>query len=271
MISFIFASFLLYFQYTEKIEKIENLDVSINSVSDRISNLQAELNKKKNKENPNPIKLCENSLKLVKPIIQTKNSLNYFFQIINKVKPEKLQITDILIRNKQEAEQINLKTKEELENDNNIFDFSIESDYDIDEESNQQTEPQTNQTISSSLYDIFAEEEPKEQPKPIKRKAEKKSKKNNNETKTSPVSYTSIYSLPINEQQIKEDFEGKIIIIHGYAENSIEVTNFTDALTTNPVDSKNNILPSALLRYIGINLREADNKKIEFLLKGELK
>ena len=271
LISFIFASFLLYFQYTEKIEKIENLDVSINSVSDRINNLQAELNKKKNKENPNPIKLCENSLKLVKPVIQTKNSLNYFFQIINKVKPEKLQITDILIRNKQEAEQINLKTKEELENDNNIFDFSIESDYDNDEESNQQTEPQTNQTINSSLYDIFAEEEPKEQPKPIKRKAEKKPKKNNNETKTSPVSYTSIYSLPINEQQIKEDFDGKIVIIHGFAENSIEVTNFTDALTTNPIDSKNNVLPSALLRYIGINLREADNKKIEFLLKGELK
>ena len=51
----------------------------------------------------------------------------------------------------------------------------------------------------------------------------------------------------------------------------LEFAVFSDGLTTNPVDPQGKVLPSALLRYIGINLRKTDKNKVEFLLKGELK
>lgn len=300
LVSFVLASIFIYFQFREKIDELDNLKVAIKAIDKRLEEYKDNQKDNNNKfKDSNPIRLCENSLKLVKPVIFQKNALNYLFQVVSNVKPEKMQITDILVRNKQEAEQIQLIAKDEMESGNNELDSyeepvpetiidnfdgnSGEAFYEIEEpEKNQKS-----REIDNELFDIFGENEVKrdEETKPIeniekkpvkikkvKQNEQIKQKSNNANSDILPVSYTSKLSSPLTEQQIKEDFDGNVIVIHGFAENAIEVSAFSDALTTNPQDSNGNALPSAILRYIGITLRETDDgKRVEFLLKGVLK
>ncbi len=300
LVSFVLASIFIYFQFREKIDELDNLKVAIKAIDKRLEEYKDSQKDNNNKfKDSNPIRLCENSLKLVKPVIFQKNALNYLFQVVSNVKPEKMQITDILVRNKQEAEQIQLIAKDEMDSGNNELDSyeepvpetiidnfdgnSGEAFYEIEEpEKNQKS-----REIDNELFDIFGENEVKrdEETKPIeniekkpvkikkvKQNEQIKQKSNNANSDILPVSYTSKLSSPLTEQQIKEDFDGNVIVIHGFAENAIEVSAFSDALTTNPQDSNGNALPSAILRYIGITLRETDDgKRVEFLLKGVLK
>ena len=258
IIAFLIVSTFLYYSYTEKEAELGNLIIEAEDLDKKLNEANEIFGKKNATEKANPIKLSKNSLELVKPIISSKDSLNYLIKIINKIKPKSLEIAEILVRNQQEAEQIYLKTKEEMENDIMGSDFSEETNTDDD-----YSEPSKSESIDS--YDIFSEPEEETKPKP------KTIKKKSKQIKTKPAIYESKLSTPISEQQIKEDFSGKFVIIHGFADNSIDVSDFSDGLTTNPVDTQGKVLPSALLRYIGINLRKTDNNKVEFLLKGELK
>ena len=256
IIAFLITSAFIYHSYTEKNAELGNLTIEVENINKRLKECKDILEEKNNTEKVNPIRLSKNSLEIVKPIIVNKNSLSYLLKFINNIKPKSLEISEILIRNKQEAEQIHLKTKEEMDSDIMNSDYNEESNSD-----NDYSESSKSENIDS--YDIFSEpEEPKTKPKTIRKKS--------TPIKSKPLIYESKLSAPISEEQIKEDFSGKFVIIHGFADNSIDVSAFSDALTTNPVDKEGKILPSALLRYIGINLRNTDNK-VEFLLKGELK
>ena len=83
--------------------------------------------------------------------------------------------------------------------------------------------------------------------------------------------YISKLSSDITEDQVKESFDGNVAIIHGYADTADQVSKFSEGLNSLVKDKNNNILPKAIKRYISINLRKTRNKKIEFLLKGELR
>ena len=86
--------------------------------------------------------------------------------------------------------------------------------------------------------------------------------------KTSP--YLSQFSTEINEEQIKEDISGNIAIIHGYAETQEQVSRFSESLSTVSTDNIGRVIPNVLKRYISINMRKTRDRRIEFLLKGEL-
>ena len=86
--------------------------------------------------------------------------------------------------------------------------------------------------------------------------------------KTSP--YLSQFSTEINEEQIKEDISGNIAIIHGYADTQEQVSRFSESLNTVSTDKIGRVIPRVLKRYISINMRKTRDKRIEFLLKGEL-
>ena len=60
--------------------------------------------------------------------------------------------------------------------------------------------------------------------------------------------FTSKFSSTITEDQIKEDFDGKIAIIRGIAENTNQVSKFTEGLSVFPTDSKGKKLPRAIKR-----------------------
>lgn len=86
--------------------------------------------------------------------------------------------------------------------------------------------------------------------------------------KTSP--YLSQFSTEINEEQIKEDISGSIAIIHGYADTQEQVSRFSESLNTVSTDKIGRVIPRVLKRYISINMRKTRDRRIEFLLKGEL-
>ena len=86
--------------------------------------------------------------------------------------------------------------------------------------------------------------------------------------KTSP--YLSQFSTEINEEQIKEDISGNIAIIHGYADTQEQVSRFSESLNTVSTDKIGRVIPRVLKRYISINMRKTRDRRIEFLLKGEL-
>ena len=253
IISLILSTGILYYLYQEKDERLANLTVELKSVDDNLKEYEEKLQKKTNSQKSNPIRLSKNSLELVKSIINNKNSLSYLFKVIPSVK-KNIQISNILIRNRQEAEQINLKTKEELDNENMAF--TVEENNYSNNDYQQESTVETNDP-----YAIFSEP-PKESKKQHKKE---KITKNNK-----PIVYESKLSVPISEEQIKEDYEGKIVIIHGFAKDATEVSEFSDSLTANLVDKDEKTLPSAILKYIGISLRKIDNK-VEFLLKGEMR
>ena len=254
LISFILATGVLYYLYQEKNDKLTNLTIEQESLDKQIQECNDTYQKKISSQKSNPIRLSQKSLEMVKPVIMNKNSLDYLLTFIANVKGN-IQITDILIRNRQEAEQITLKSKEELDQENVAYNM-VEDNY-----SNQDYQEETT-TETNDPYSIFSDT-------PTQKKSQPK-KKNNKKIPNKPVVYESKLSIPMAEEQIKEDFEGKIVIIHGFAKDATEVSDFTDSLTTNPVSKEGKSLPSAIENYIGINLRETDNK-IEFLLKGEMK
>ncbi len=251
LISIILASFFLYYLYTEKKDLFANLAIELKDKDKQLNEYKKDLDNKKGSEKVNPIRLCPKSLDFVKQMIVSKNSLHNLFDVIDKEKPKNVQIKEILIRNHQEASQIYLKSKEELEREN--------FDSDIIEEDNPKIKPKSSKKESSDIYSIFTEDETDETEKTDKIVFNSK-----------PLVYESKLSTPITEQQIQEDFEGKVVIIHGFAEKATDVSEFSDTLSINFQDSNDNYLPSAIKRYIGINLRENENK-IEFLLKGEIK
>ena len=256
IISFIIATAIIYGIYSETKSKLDNAQIELADTNKTLNEYREKAKNKEEMEQSNQIRLGKESLEIVMPIIANKNAIKNLFQRINEVKSKNIQISEILIRNKQEAEQISLKSNEEMETENlnHKADLYNEAAYDL----NTRT---TNNKSYNDDFDIFSDQSTKTEVKDKKYVTTKKS----NDT------YVSKLSAPITEQQIKEDLDGNIAIIHGFANNSIEVSVFTDYLTTNPQDENGRILPSALLKYIGINLRETADGKIEFLLKGELK
>lgn len=253
IISVIIATTIIFFQYSDSNRKLDNIKKELELVRNEYNEYSIKVSSKKSSNESNQIKLSKESFNVVKPIIDSKDSLRNLFQIINKEATKDIQITEILIRNNQEAESIFLKSKEEIEAE------KLESSQnDIKDDKN--ITVKTNK-VSKDSYDIFAE--PENQIKQDNHKKESKKK--------FVVKNTNSISEPLSESQIKEDFDGNIAIIHGFALNSIEVSKFSDALTTNPQNDVNIPQPSALLRYTSINMRENEDGTVEFLLKGELK
>lgn len=259
IIAFIIAGGILYFLHTENKNKLAKAKIDLDEVKQELVTYQEKIKAKTASEQNTQIKLSKDSLEIVKPIIANKNSVKNLFQVINKSKTKNIQISEILIRNLQEAEQINLKTKDELEAE------SIVSKADMSDEtlySEEKVVP-TTKKASNDDYDIFSEPETQAKTNNYVKASVSK--------KTNSAIYSSKLSTDLSEQQIKEDFDGKIAVIHGFANNALEVSRFSDLLTATLTDENNQTQPSGLMKYIGITLRETTNQKVEFLLKGELK
>lgn len=200
----------IYFLYTNKKEKLDNLTIEKNSIQSQIDINETKISSLSSQKSKYRIKLNPQSMKLVQPIISNKYQLSNLFIRAMSVRPKEMKLDNILIRNKSEAEQITLKT------DNN------------DENMNPGMEQE----------------------------------------KTSP--YLSQFSTEINEEQIKEDISGNIAIIHGYADTQEQVSRFSESLNTVSTDKIGRVIPRVLKRYISINMRKTRDRRIEFLLKGEL-
>ena len=257
IIAFVVASSILYYLYIDTNQKLANANLELSNTSKELNEYSEKLKAKKTTEQTNKIRLTHDSFELIKPVIANKNALKNLLLAIKKAKTKNIQIAEILIRNQQEADLITLKTKEELEAENILQNLDL-SDDSTRKNSNFE---KSNRKASIDVYNIFSESD--NLSKPEKKKISSLRNKN--------LNYESKLSSTINEQQIKEDFDGKIAIIHGFAKNAIEVSAFSDSLTTNPKDENENTLRSALIKYIGIKLIESDNDRVEFLLKGELK
>lgn len=90
------------------------------------------------------------------------------------------------------------------------------------------------------------------------------------EAKEIPLFNSSLASA-LSEDEIKDDLEGNIVIIHGIAENADQLSHFSEGLNTRPRNQKGELLPQAIKRYLSISSRKTKENKIEFLLKGELR
>ena len=202
---------VLYSIYNNKKEKLDNLKIEVNSIENDIEACNIKLKSKAMQEPAFKIKLCPDSMKIVEPIINNRMALSNLFYRTMSLRTAGMKIEDILIRNREEAEQIVLKTENEDITDNEYL----------------------------------------------------------TQDKSSP--YISQLSTEITEEQIKEDIEGNIAIIHGFADTQEQVSKFTEGLNSIVRDKNNNALPMAIKRYLSINMRKTRNKKIEFLLKGELR
>lgn len=200
----------IYFLYTNKKEKLDNLTIEKNSIQSQIEINDTKISSLSSQKSKYRIKLNPQSMKLVKPIISSKYQISNLFIRAMSVRPKEMKLENILIRNRSEAEQITLKTEDNDEN------------------------------LNSGME----------------------------QEKTSP--YLSQFSSEINEEQIKEDISGNIAIIHGYADNQEQVSRFSESLNTQSTDKIGRVIPKVLKRYISINMRKTRDRRIEFLLKGEL-
>ena len=210
IIALLIASAFLYLQYANKKEKLDNLSVEKISIESQIEINNTKIETLSSQKSKNKLKLCPESMKLIKPIVNSKYLLSNLFIRVMSLRPKEMKIKDILIRNKEEAEQVALKTENSELNNNEGFDSET----------------------------------------------------------TSP--YMSQLSTEINEDQIKENIGGNIAIIHGYADTQEQVSKFSESLSSNSRDRNDNVIPRIIKRYISINMRKDRNRKIEFLLKGEL-
>ena len=210
VIALLIASVFLYLQYADKKEKIDNLSMEKKSIETQIEANQTKIMSLTSHSSGNKIKLCKESMKILEPIVSRKFILSNLFIRVMGLRTKGMKINDILIRNKEEAEQIALKTENNELDNNGGYEKEI----------------------------------------------------------TSP--YISQLSNEINEDQIKENIGGNIAIIHGYAETQEQVSKFSENLNSNLRDKNGNVVPKTIKRYISINMRKAQNRKIEFLLKGEL-
>ena len=199
----------IYFLYTNKKEKLDNLSIEKSSIDSQIEMNNAKIDSLSSQKSKYNLKLCPESMKLIKPIAASKYKISNLFIRTMSLRPKEMKIDDILIRNKNEAEQINLKSEN---NDNNSENLELD--------------------------------------------------------KTSP--YISLLSSEINEDQIKEDISGNIAIIHGYADSPEQISKFSESLNSDYTDRNDRTIPKVLKRYISINMRKTRNRRIEFLLKGEL-
>ena len=209
IIALIIGIGILSYLYNHKRETLDNLRVEENSIKTDIDICKGKIQTMQ--EPKFKINLSPASMKIVEPIINNKSSLSTLLYRTMSLRTSGMKIDDILIRNREEAEQITLK---------------------------------------SDVDDIYNNEEIEQD-------------------KTSP--YLSKLSTEITEDQIKESIEGNIAIIHGYADTPEQVSKFSEGLNSVIKDKNNNALPKAIKRYISINMHKARNRKIEFLLKGELR
>lgn len=203
---------ILYYLYSTKSEKLDNLMVEADSIVNEIDACKLKIANKKGKEPAVQIKLCPPSMKVIEPIIANRGNLSNLFLLTMRFREPGMKIDDILIRNKSEAEQITLK--------------------------------QENETSDSS-FGMSSQEE------------------------GSP--YLSRLSSDVAEEQIKEDIDGKIVIIHGFASDINQVSRFSERLNSVVKDQNNKALPKAIKRYVNIQTKKVRGNKVEFLLKGELR
>lgn len=209
----IISALILGFIYYEKSGILQELEQQVSIVKSEKEANAIKLTSCKPQEIQHNMQLCPNSQKAVEPILQSKRALHTLFSMIMRLREPGMKITDILIRNRQEADQIALKAE---------------------------------------VKDIFGE-----------------GFEDVEEDKLAP--FTSKFSSSIAEEQIKEDFDGKIAIIRGIAENSMQISRFTEGLSTYPTDQKGKKLPRAIQRVLSINTQKISGNKIEFMMKGELK
>ena len=107
----------IYYLYTNKKEKLDNLAIEKNSIISQIEINNTKISTLSSKKSKYKLKLCPESMKLINPIISNKYKLSNLFIRAMSLRPKDMKIEDILIRNKSEAEQINLKAEN---NDNNF-------------------------------------------------------------------------------------------------------------------------------------------------------
>lgn len=196
-----------------KVEELKQANLQIESLKSIIESNNTVIKNIISKRPKHQTNLCLNSKMLVEPVIKKKVALFNLFAMIMNLKGEDISISDILIRNRQEAEQIELKQEEK-----DIFGDGIE--------------------------DI--EKDPQEQ-------------------------FISKLTSAINEEQIKDDFDGKIIIIHATARSYDQISSFTNGLSSYTKDSQNRIRPKVINRIISLKTQKISRGRIEFLLKGEYK
>lgn len=209
----IISAVILGTMYTQRDNVIKEYEQQATTLSAEKDAYKIKLASRAPKEPEHNMKLCANSQKVVEPAIQNKRALHTLFSMIMRLREPGMKITDILIRNRQEADQIVLKAE---------------------------------------VKDIFGE-----------------GFEDVEEDKLAP--FTSKFSSTITEDQIKEDFDGKIAIIRGIAENTNQVSKFTEGLSVFPTDSKGKKLPRAIKRVLSISTQKISGNKVEFMMKGELK
>ena len=107
----------IYYLYTNKKEKLDNLEIEKNSIISQIEMNNTKISTLSSKKSKYKLKLCPEYMKLINPIISNKYKLSNLFIRAMNLRPKDMKIEDILIRNKSEAEQINLKAEN---NDNNF-------------------------------------------------------------------------------------------------------------------------------------------------------
>lgn len=213
IVALLISSGILYYIYKTKSDTLEDLRFKLNvSQSELEANKIKIFNLNKNEDDNDNPGLCPESAKAIKPIIARRYSLNNLFAKIMTCREPGMRITEILIRNPKEAEEINMK---EISQD------------DSGEEDSNQTEPL--------------------------------------------APYTSKLTQQLSEQQLKEDMQGNIVIIHGIAKDAAHVAHFSEALTRNTVTEKQKkTMPSVIKNYMSINSRKLNKNQVEFLLKGEI-
>jgi hypothetical protein len=244
LIAFIISTVILFYNYTETNNNFINKLNELEKTKKEIENKKEELITKK----ANTIRLRPESLEIVRQIIEGKDSLRYFFDILYEVKPKNIQISEVLIRNREEAENIFLKSIEEIESEKDYSNQESES------ESDKNILKSSSQNKSNDMFDIFSE-------------PEKNTKNKQDIQKNNKILYTSELSQPLSEEQIKKDFDGNIIIIHGYSKSSVEVSEFTKSLITNPLRK---LLYTSIRLGIICNIANTFLKNISYLANNNI-
>lgn len=124
IIALLISLSFIYYLYTNKKEKLDNLTVEKNSIISQIEMNNIKISTLSSHKTKNKIKLCPESMKLLTPIISNKYKLSNLFIRAMSLRQKDMKIEDILIRNKNEAEQINLK----YENNDNNFNDGMEQE-----------------------------------------------------------------------------------------------------------------------------------------------
>lgn len=284
--------------YDQKIQTFQEFPVNLDSAKEFYKIDKNKLKTiKGNLANPDLI-LCRNSEDLVKQSSRNRDSLYKLFTMAMYFKKPNMEITDILVKNQAEADQISINKEDSLEDSNQDIEENGNIDEEISSNSSLSNQPnddmnifempsdnvipnQEDTTISNKTnltnndFDIFGTPSNNDA-QPIKNDAKKTEpqtspKKNSKPAKNQPQKiFISKLATPIMEEQIKEDFFGKIAIIRGVAENLDLISEYTEKLSCQTLTSKKVPLPRAIKRIISLNVKTTDDGKIEFLLKGEL-